>query len=242
MVVSTFLRRPAGLMYWLMVKKMVKTNLAITLLPDSAISGCRRFPITLATQPECWTSTKALCSSIASYRLCSSLFYRQWMRSKTCVSQCEIHIHPMRVSAFKREVCILVSECETCVQPLAKPKREVHVYQPKRLVRVPLSERETCVQPLAKPKCEVRVSMPECETCVDEKGLFKHDLCFSTHKCEVHIQPPKAKKSAELESAHPMGSRLVLQIPLQQIWGTTWQRSEVSIKSLLNVAVSDSPR
>ena len=30
-------------------------------------------------------------------------------------------------------------------------------------------------------------------------------LHISTHKCEVCIQPPKAKKSAELESFHPHG-------------------------------------
>ena len=37
-----------------------------------------------------------------------------------------------------------------------------------------------------------------------------------------------------------MSSRLVLQIPLQWIWWTTWQRRGVSIKSLLNAVVSNS--
>jgi len=73
-----------------------------------------------------------------------------------------------------------------------------------------LLERETRVQPLAKPKGEVRVSMLERETRVEEQGLFKRDFCILTHKCEVRIQPPKAKRSDELESPHPMGSRLVI--------------------------------
>ena len=53
---------------------------------------------------------------------------------------------------------------DTRVQPLAKPKCEVHVYQPKREIRVSLPDRETRVQPSAKPKCEVHVSLPKRET------------------------------------------------------------------------------
>ena len=79
---------------------------------------------------------------------------------------------------------------------MAKPKREA---------RVSLLERKTRVQPLAKPKREVHVSLPEREIHVEEQGLLKRDLRISTHTCEVRVQPPKAKKSAELESPHPHG-------------------------------------
>ena len=58
-------------------------------------------------------------------------------------------------------------------------------------------ECETRVQPLDKPKREVHVSLPERETRIEEQSLFKRDLRFSTHKCEVRIQHPKAKRSAD---------------------------------------------
>ena len=111
----------------------------------------------------------------------------------------------MHVSAPKREVRVSPSEPETRIQHLAKTKHEVRVYQPKHKVRVPLSECETHIQPLTKQKCKVCVSLLERETRVEEQGMFKHHLHVSTKICEVRIQPPKVKRTAELENSHPHG-------------------------------------
>ena len=102
-------------------------------------------------------------------------------------------------------------------------------------VRVPLSEHETRIWPLSKTKCDVRIFLPECETRVEEQGLFK-----STHKCEVRIHPPKVKKSAKIESPHPPGFKACsFDAPTMDLRDYLI-KSGVSIKSPHNAAASDS--
>ena len=126
---------------------------------------------------------------------------------------------------------------QTCV---FVPKRET---QP----RISQAEAENHIQQtrVSVPKHEVHVSLPRRETCVQHVAMPKREhetrvqLRFAL-ACKVRVQPPKAKKNAELESPHSHGFEASSSIPLQWIWETTWQRRWVFIKSLSNAAVNDS--
>ena len=113
--------------------------------------------------------------------------------------QGEEAIDTICTTGTKREshqTCISVPECEAKSR-VSQAEAETHIQQthvsaPRHKVHVLLPRRET-----------------PCPACCCAKTRVQLRLALAREVC---VQPPKAQKNVELESPHPMGSRLVLQI------------------------------